>query len=783
MEMEEAAASEKLLPKSYRSNSPEEIRLLAIAENFQRQYSHLCPDRKLLLLCPVNECGVKKFVSTSLRPTPTIHCELFDWQGCASFVADFLSLVPLDPPEELPKALCSPTSVLQSQRATCFEYAALLCSLLLGEDYDAYCVSGYAVKEMCLLDQSLQQCPLLDPEVKAVQDVSPEQKDQDDKYSVKLQLQLKSRFLAEQEKKKQEAEAALLVKQKQQEEKDQQLADPLRGLRVHCWVLVLSGCQDVQENVFIDPLTGIGYPTNSDNFLGIESVWNNLNYFVNMQDCSNGCADMMFDLDDLKTWEPVLFGASSKKQLIQEVLKRKEAKMMGKGNLVQVDVPKVLEMPRSWVGYISISREALKNRWPGGKKVIRYKQAQLERFATSKRLYGVVTRLSKYKDRDCTEVATVKEWYQDRSDFLEEKEVDNINKVTTERFGHGRKRHLLFLRVKSLTLGTEVEMHFSGARVDDLVRRVLSSKELIELFEGRSDFLHYRHVYFKNHVQLLSENSQREEVSILKVVERFHRNDSKPANEDVAERVFLIPEKLIELTYHVTEDRLIPSKIGFIKPLGSEKRNAQEISLDMISTFQVDLSAKPFTTVTLHKMLVELMEVEEKVTDHIMQSVEEMRDIVTLREKESKEMKLWSRAAALVRSRKQKKENSELKNILQTYVSEEIDQDQDVKKEGLDPNFDIETEEKVKIIQDQYMKDIAEMEKTQEELKRKLHELRKHRERDQQQLRDQIRSQVKAAAEQLRMDMRRGEETHTDVQEDVQEDLCQELQLSSLMNS
>ncbi|XP_035770468.1 dynein regulatory complex subunit 7-like [Neolamprologus brichardi] len=474
-------------PKSYRSNSPEEIRLLAIAENFQRQYSHLCPDRKLLLLCPVNECGVKKFVSTTLRPTPTIHCELFDWQGCASFVADFLSLVPLDPPEELPKALCSPTSVLQSQRATCFEYATLLCSLLLGEDYDAYCVSGYAVKEMCLLDQSLQQCPLLDPEVKAVQDVSPEQKDQDDKYSVKLQLQLKSRFLAEQEKKKQEAEAALLLKQKQQEEKDQQLADPLRGLRVHCWVLVLSGCQDVQENVFIDPLTGIGYPTNSDNFLGIESVWNNLNYFVNMQDCSNGCADMMFDLDDLKTWEPVLFGASSKKQLIQEVLKRKEAKMMGKGNLVQV--------PNVCVNVL-----------PG---------CDTQMAATSMQQGTQDAGSSDAMCVEGTEVATVKEWYQDRSDFLEEKEVDNINKVTTERFGHGRKRHLLFLRVKSLTLGTEVEMHFSGARVDDLVRRVLSPKELIELFEGRSDFLHYRHVYFKKHVQLLSENSQMEEVPVL----------------------------------------------------------------------------------------------------------------------------------------------------------------------------------------------------------------------------------------------------------------------------
>lgn len=42
-----------------------------------------------------------------------------------------------------------------------------------------------------------------------------------------------------------------------------------------------------------------------------------------------------------------------------------------------------------------------------------------------------------------TEVATVKEWYQGRSDFLEEKEVDNINRITTERFRHGRKRHLL----------------------------------------------------------------------------------------------------------------------------------------------------------------------------------------------------------------------------------------------------------------------------------------------------------------------------------------------------
>ncbi|KAK1897810.1 Dynein regulatory complex subunit 7 [Dissostichus eleginoides] len=50
---------DELCPESYRVNSPDQIRLLAIADNFQRQYSLLYPDRKPLLLCPVNECGVR----------------------------------------------------------------------------------------------------------------------------------------------------------------------------------------------------------------------------------------------------------------------------------------------------------------------------------------------------------------------------------------------------------------------------------------------------------------------------------------------------------------------------------------------------------------------------------------------------------------------------------------------------------------------------------------------------------------------------------------------------
>lgn len=51
--------ADKLCPESYRRNSPNEVRLMAVADSFQRQYAHLCPDRRPLLLCPTNEWGVR----------------------------------------------------------------------------------------------------------------------------------------------------------------------------------------------------------------------------------------------------------------------------------------------------------------------------------------------------------------------------------------------------------------------------------------------------------------------------------------------------------------------------------------------------------------------------------------------------------------------------------------------------------------------------------------------------------------------------------------------------
>jgi hypothetical protein len=98
-------------PTSYSSNCDKELYMLECCENFQRQYSHLYGDRKPLFLTPKNECGVEKFICTTIRPTLLKYPELNNYDGCAEFVADYLNFQPLDSPIDLPLALVSPTTV------------------------------------------------------------------------------------------------------------------------------------------------------------------------------------------------------------------------------------------------------------------------------------------------------------------------------------------------------------------------------------------------------------------------------------------------------------------------------------------------------------------------------------------------------------------------------------------------------------------------------------------------------------------------------------------------
>ncbi|XP_003823776.1 dynein regulatory complex subunit 7 isoform X4 [Pan paniscus] len=562
------------LPVSYKTNTPKEEHLLQVADNFSRQYSHLCPDRVPLFLHPLNECEVPKFVSTTLRPTLMPYPELYNWDSCAQFVSDFLTMVPLPDP--------------------------------------------------------------LKPTIKKEEKVLPK------KYTIKPPRDLCSRFEQEQEVKKQQEIRAQEKKRLREEEErlmeaEKAKPDALHGLRVHSWVLVLSGKREVPENFFIDPFTGHSYSTQDEHFLGIESLWNHKNYWINMQDCWNCCKDLIFDLGDPVRWEYMLLGTDKSQLSLTEEDDSGINDEDDVENLGKEDEDKSFDMPHSWVEQIEISPEAFETRCPNGKKVIQYKRAKLEKWAPYLNSNGLVSRLTTYEDLQCTNILEIKEWYQNREDMLELKHINKTTDLKTDYFKPGHPQALRVHSYKSMQPEMDRVIEFyEMARVDGLMKREETPRTMTEYYQGRPDFLSYRHASFGPRVKKLTLSSAESNPRpIVKITERFFRNPAKPAEEDVAERVFLVAEERIQLRYHCREDHITASKREFLRRTEVDsKGNKIIMTPDMCISFEVEPMEHTKKLLYQYEAMMHLKR-EEKLSRHqVWESELEVLEILKLREEE-----------------------------------------------------------------------------------------------------------------------------------------------------
>ena len=84
--------------------------------------------------------------------------ELYHYEGCAKFVADYLEYEELVFPNRLPDIIPSPANVLDWQAGDAFDFAITLCSMLIGSGYDAYVCYGTAHKAITTKDESLMDC-------------------------------------------------------------------------------------------------------------------------------------------------------------------------------------------------------------------------------------------------------------------------------------------------------------------------------------------------------------------------------------------------------------------------------------------------------------------------------------------------------------------------------------------------------------------------------------------------------------------------------------------------
>lgn len=338
--------------------------------------------------------------------------------------------------------------------------STLLCSLLLGSGIPAYVICGYATREVTLNDQRRVICPINPNPIQE----SPEPQEtikKSQKYTLRDPPDFRSKFLLELEKREENLKIAKEDQIKAIEKHKIDLLEALpidvfHGSRIHAWVAIIRKPNIVNENsienedeklsepsvFFIEPSTGFKFELNDPGYLGIESIWNHYNYYVNRQEPITNIESMKWILTNTEHWEHLLPGEPyenhsddssdlDNQQLDDDFVKEKH-----------------LDMPATWVERFHIGQQNYEERFPNGVKIIHYKYAIYERFAPYRNKDGLVRRLTYYDSLNYDVACLRYEWYENREDLLKTIKIDIKEKQIDETFEKGRKDTLKCLYIK-----------------------------------------------------------------------------------------------------------------------------------------------------------------------------------------------------------------------------------------------------------------------------------------------------------------------------------------------
>lgn len=450
------------IPETYLTNSRSEEGLLAFVDRFCTLYHKYYPDRKPLLLAPLNECQKRKTICSFTRPTCLRFNELYDLSACTRFVAGYMKYEPLHDPvlyesgeddtvERFPELVVSPATALDWQVGNCLEMSLVLVSFLLGAGYKAFVVAGYARRQVCLNDQSGRHCDYeipvevnSDEEEAAPADIDPE-------YASLMKQRPPLRHPSDPEPTRQTIAversplealnsgfAPADAKNEDHDYKQQPVWAANHVVRpAHCWVLVLpGGRKTVNEAMLVEPSTGeqIPFSAADEYYLGVEAIFNDRHYYINMHPEALVSA-LPVDLKDAAQWESVF--PSEKAEAENENLAATMSSGVGRramvdlaattggiasGEFREADTKLTIQPTHSWVEELVINRAQFESRYPSGVKVICYADAVVYLYAEYSqpdlRVKEIVVPDSRYP-----ELQQVHLFYQHRADKLRRRSV------------------------------------------------------------------------------------------------------------------------------------------------------------------------------------------------------------------------------------------------------------------------------------------------------------------------------------------------------------------------
>ena len=617
------------MPLSYTSTTNKENKIIKYARDFDKTFTELYPHRHQLLLLPLNECGIQKFICTTVRPTQLNHTDLYDLDGCSQFVANFIKYETLKDRTRFPQCIPSSQTIIKWQSGDCFDLSILLTSLLIGAGYDAYCVCGYAPEWVTENNQTRTVCPYLHRKqtvaIVGKDKIGKEKKGNttdSPKYVVKKSKNLQSNY-----EKEMKAKKAIDFEKGESPEKKKPHSEQVspyssKSKHLHCWVLVMAPQRDIASHVFVEPSTGTVYKVAESPYQGVEFIWNNDNFWANMQLTETGMpipvAPMTFDLQNEKQWESMLnqeVGTDDQEEsnavdntystgpTPRTVTSQPTPSGLSSARFGSSDAPSAapkeqkdgesedaltsskfnIDMPKSWCASIQIPQDIFDLRCPKGSKERRYYKCIHEVFAMfgdTARWDGMIERLIIFQDEEYEKIEETREYFTRRKDKLRQRVTLSLEQTTIELFDEGSSFGLKKLVTKKDEYRL-FEFHH-GARLDGLLKREeVINKKISEFFKERDDHLIYRSVTYDDadleefedaDIAILNldpekqaEKNETSSLPFLKMTEKFSRRSDIPAGEDVYKRTYFVAADQIRLNFHFGEDRITASSRLYTK--------------------------------------------------------------------------------------------------------------------------------------------------------------------------------------------------------------------------
>ncbi|XP_044010419.1 dynein regulatory complex subunit 7-like [Aphidius gifuensis] len=556
-----------------------------------------------------------------------------------------------------PEKLCSPTWLIRTQIGNSFEISTLLCSILLGQYYNAFVVSGYASREQTLNDTSNRPYIYFKKSNESWENTN-DVEISSTKYKFKPPPDFRSKLLTEStefevkelnrlhddDDNDDEKDCLNIDMNRQSAECEETFPDEYSGHRVHAWIIIMPDNKtdvprhpEIKKSFFIEPSSGQKYDIDEEinkYYHGIESLWNHENYWLNLQSCNDGCDKLNFDLFDNKMWEHLLPGEPSsyhhRNSTINNETDDEDNDSM---NILQ---RKHLDMPVSYVEEIKINSLDFERRYLNGKKIMFFKKTKVEVYAPYVQMDGLIESVTIYNYDEYKFALKIIEKYSNRGDGLVGSTKYLDSQLVVDEYERGRpdacKEHR-YLLMGTNSIDEDRTLEFYHTVRNDGLEKIETKKNFFsQYYVGRQDYLCYRNVEFAVDKKPIANDIHHRK--IIKITEEFKRNPNLAATKDIAIRVFDMVDDEIRLIYHYGNENISRATRTFVKPSIAERGDRLVFDPNMTHGYNPDFLAQPEKPLVLFYMLEKLLDDEFRVINCVRNVETDVDEFLKLRQQE-----------------------------------------------------------------------------------------------------------------------------------------------------